>query len=159
MVNINISNLILAGTLVETITVIFVYFKKNQGKFIAKWYRSLRIGAFFMDILSAIAPVLLSIFLNNNIFIQSLIIIFIELLHDLTFGFFISKYKGKSPVLNIFKGYGNEGKFSILFYDQLILIATLIFYHLLNLLNFNIYIITLIGFILFYITLMFIYSF
>jgi hypothetical protein len=107
MVNINLTNLIVATTLVETITVIIVYFKKNQGKFIAKWYNNLRIGAFFMDVLSAIAPV---------------IIIFIELLHDLTFGYFISKYKGNSTVLNIFKGYGKEGKFYILFFDQLILI-------------------------------------
>ena len=112
-----------------------------------------------MDVLSAIAPVFLSLFLNNNIFIQGLIIIFIELLHDLTFGYFISKYKGKSTVLNIFKGYGKEGKFSILFYDQLILISTLIIYHLFNYFNINKLIITLIGFILFYIVLMFIYSF
>jgi len=159
MVNINLTNLIVATTLVETITVIIVYFKKNQGKFIAKWYNNLRIGAFFMDVLSAIAPVFLSLFLNNNIFIQGLIIIFIELLHDLTFGYFISKYKGNSTVLNIFKGYGKEGKFSILFYDQLILISTLIIYHLFNYFNINKQIITLIGFILFYIVLMFIYSF
>jgi hypothetical protein len=79
MVNINLTNLIVATTLVETITVIIVYFKKNQGKFIAKWYNNLRIGAFFMDVLSAIAPVFLSLFLNNNIFIQGLIILLVNI--------------------------------------------------------------------------------
>lgn len=159
MVKINLSYLLLAATLVETITVIIVYFKKNQGKFIAKWYNNFRIGAFFMDILSAMAPVLFALVINNNFIFQSLIIILVELAHDLTFGYFISKYKGKSEVLNVFKGYGKEGKISILFYDQLILISTLIFYYLFDYLKLDNNIYILIGFILFYITLMFIYSF
>lgn len=159
MTNINLTYLLLAATLVETITVIFVYFKKNQGKYIAKWYNNFRIGAFFMDVLSAMAPVLFALFMNNNFILQSFIIILIELAHDLTFGYFISKYKGKSKILNVFKGYGKEGKFSILFYDQLILISTLIFYYLFDYLKLNNYIYILTGFILFYIALMFIYSF
>ena len=159
MVNINLPNLLFYATFVETITVIYCYFKKNQGKFLVKWYNNLRIGAFLLDYLSIISPVLLSLFLNNNIFIQGIIIICIELIHDLIFGYFISKYTGNSTVLKIFKGYAKEGGYSILFYDQIILISILLIYHILNYFNINKQIITLIGFILFYIILIFIYSF
>ena len=159
MIDISLPNLLLAGTFVETLTVILVYFNNNKGKYITKWYNNLRIGAILLDILSAIVPVLFALLINNNFIIQSGIIILIELIHDITFGSFLIKYKGTSEVLNIFKGYAKKDGHKILFYDQIILISVLLFYYLLDYLNLNYKIISLIGFILLYITIMFVYSF
>ena len=67
MIDISLPNLLLAGTVVETLTVILVYFNNNKGKYITKWYNNLRIGAILLDILSAIVPVLFALLINNNL--------------------------------------------------------------------------------------------
>tara|TARA_B100001287_G_C22484051_1_gene435762 strand:- start:241 stop:714 length:474 start_codon:yes stop_codon:yes gene_type:complete len=156
--NISIIDIVVAAILVNTFVEFIILTFKRGGKYIREWYKNFKIGAYFMDIISAIIAVFLSTILTKNIKYQILLVIIIGLLHDSIFGYFVKNSGIKTGVINLFKNYANEVGVTILIVDAIMLVATLLFTYILRY-YLNREVTILIGFIVFYIGLLIIYSF
>jgi hypothetical protein len=159
MNNHSITTLIVAAILVENVVLFLLYFNKNSGKTIRQWYNQFTIGAYVMDITSAIIGAFLATLLTSSYYLQLLFVVLIGLIHDISFGLFLNSVNTKSSkVLEFFKSYAKEYGKKILFVDALILLSTLIVsnYLLKNLSN--AYIIFL-GLLFSYLGLLMVYSF
>jgi hypothetical protein len=127
MNNHSITTLIVAAILVENVVLFLLYFNKNSGKTIRQWYNQFTIGAYVMDITSAIIGAFLATLLTSSYYLQLLFVVLIGLIHDISFGLFLNSVNTKSSkVLEFFKSYAKEYGKKILFVDALILLSTLI---------------------------------
>jgi hypothetical protein len=159
MNNHSITTLIVAAILVENVVLFLLYFNKNSGKTIRQWYNQFTIGAYVMDITSAIIGAFLATLLTSSYYLQLLFVVLIGLIHDISFGLFLNSVNTKSSkVLEFFKSYAKEYGKKILFVDALILLSTLIVsnYLLKNLSNNNI---IFLGITFLYFGLLMVYSF
>jgi hypothetical protein len=159
MNNHTITTLIVAAILVENFVLYALYFNKNSGKTIRQWYNQFTIGAYVMDITSAIIGAFLATLLTSSYYLQLIFVILIGLIHDISFGLFLNSVNTKSSkVLNFFKSYAKEYGKQILFVDALILLSTLLVsnYLLKNLSNTNI---IFLGVTFLYFGLLMVYSF
>ena len=154
-----IVTLIVAAIIVENIVLYILFFSKKSGKSIRQWYNKFTIGAYTMDITSAIIGSFLSILLAPNFYMQLVYVVIIGLIHDTSFGLFLNSVNTKSSkVLEFFKDYSKEWGKKILIVDALILVSTLVVSnYLLNAFS-NTNIIFL-GVLTFYFGLLMVYSF
>lgn len=158
MQNHSILTLAVGAIIIDTIIACYLFITKKGGTYIKEWYKSFTIGAYIMDILSIIIGTYIATLFTSNLYKQLVIVILIGLIHDLTFGYFVSNTGIKSKIFNLFNNYAKELGIIILIVDALMLISTLIlsnFLHI-NLSNNNIYFL---GVLTFYIGLLIIYSF
>jgi len=126
MNNHSITTLIVAALIVEYFVLCALYFNKNSGKTIRQWYSQFTIGAYVMDVTSAIIGAFLATLLTSNYYMQLLFVVLIGLIHDISFGLFLNSVNTKSSkVLEFFKSYAKENGKIILFVDALILVSTL----------------------------------
>lgn len=122
----SIITLIIAAIIVENIVLYMLYFNKNSGKTIRQYYREFTIGAYSMDITSAIIGSYLAILLAPNFYMQLVYVVIIGLIHDTSFGLFLNSINTKSSkILQFFKDYAKEYGKKILIVDALILLSTL----------------------------------
>ena len=155
----SITTLIIAGIIVENIVLFMLFFNKNSGKTIRQYYREFTIGAYSMDITSAIIGSYLAILLAPNFYMQLVYVVIIGLIHDTSFGLFLNSINTKSSkILQFFKDYAKEYGKKILIVDALILLSTLLVSNFLYKTLSNTIIIFL-GILFTYIGLLFIYSF
>lgn len=159
MNNHSIITLIVAATIVDTITGYVLLFNKNSGKSIREWYRKFTIGAYAMDITSLIIGTYIATLLTSNFYMQLVCVIIIGLVHDISFAVFLNSINTKSSnVLEFFKIYAKEYGKQILVVDALMLVSTLLVSnYLLNNLSTNNVIF--LGVLFIYIGLLMIYSF
>ena len=155
----SITTLIIAGIIVENIVLYMLFFNKNSGKTIRQWYNQFTIGAYTMDITSAIIGSYLAILLTPNFYMQLVYVVIIGLIHDTSFGLFLNSINTKSSkVLQFFKDYAKEYGKKILLVDAAMLISTLfVSNYLLNTFS-NVNTIFL-GVVTFYFGLLMVYSF
>lgn len=159
MNNHNIVTLIVGAILVENIVLYMLYFNKKRGKTITQWYSQFTIGAYTMDITSAIIGTLLATLLTANYYLQFVYVIIIGLIHDTSFGLFLNSINTKtSKILEFYKDYAKEYGKKILLVDALILISTLFVSNVL-LKTFSNSVIIFLGLAFSYIGLLFVYSF
>jgi predicted secreted protein len=159
MINHNILTLVVGAIIVECFTLGLIYFTALTRKTIRQWYNEFTIGAYTMDIASAIIGVYLATLFTSNLYLQILYVVIIGLIHDISFGMFLNSINTKSSkVMEFFKKYAKEYGKKILFVDALILVSTLLVSNfLLNYLsNANI---AFLGVLFLYIGLLFVYSF
>jgi len=159
MINHNILTLVVGAIIVESIGLILIYFTALTRITIRQWYNEFTIGAYTMDIASAIIGVYLATLFTSNLYLQLLCVVIIGLIHDISFGMFLNSINTKSSkVMEFFKKYAKEYGKKILFVDALILVSTLLVSNfLLNYLsNANI---AFLGVLFLYIGLLFVYSF
>jgi hypothetical protein len=159
MSNHNILTLVVGAIIVECFTLGLIYFTALTRKTIRQWYNEFTIGAYTMDIASAIIGVYLATLLTSNLYLQILYVVIIGLIHDISFGMFLNSINTKSSkVMEFFKKYAKEYGKKILFVDALILVSTLLVSNLLlnYLSNANI---AFLGVLFLYIGLLFVYSF
>lgn len=94
------------------------------------WYDKFGLAAIFADVLSAVIGVLLALFLFPGIQGFPLVIaaIFIQILHDLFFYFAVicSVPLGQNEMIDVFKTYANEGGWTILLADAVIMTSTVV---------------------------------
>jgi hypothetical protein len=155
----SITTLIIAGIIVENIVLYIIYFYKKSGKTIRQYYREFTIGAYSMDITSAIIGSYLAILLAPNFYMQLVYVVIIGLIHDTSFGLFLNSINTKSSkILQFFKDYAKENGKTILIVDALILLSTLLVSNFLYKTLSNTIIIFL-GILFTYIGLLFVYSF
>ena len=91
------------------------------------WYDKFGLAAVSADVLSAVIGVLLAMFFFPTAFGINLVFasIFIQLLHDILFYFVIlSVPQGQNQMIDVFKAYANEGGWTILLADALIMTGT-----------------------------------
>jgi hypothetical protein len=123
----SIITLIVAAIIVENIVLYLLYFNKNSGKTIRQWYNKFTIGAYVMDITSAIIGAFLATLLTSSYYLQLFFVVLIGLIHDISFGLFLNSVNtNSSKVLDFFKSYAKEYGKQILVVDALILLSTLI---------------------------------
>ncbi len=155
----NITTLIVGAIIVENIVLYILYFKKKSGKTIRQWYNQFTIGAYTMDITSAIIGTLLATLITANYYLQFVYVIIIGLIHDTCFGLFLNSINTKtSKILEFYKDYAKEYGKKILLVDALILVSTLFVSNVL-LKTFSNSVIIFIGVLFSYIGLLFVYSF
>jgi len=155
----SIATLIIAGIIVENIVLFMLFFNKNSGKTIRQYYREFTIGAYSMDITSAIIGSYLAILLAPNFYMQLVYVVIIGLIHDTSFGLFLNSINTKSSkILQFFKDYAKEYGKKILIVDALILLSTLLVSNFLYK-TFSNTIIIFLGILFTYIGLLFVYSF
>jgi hypothetical protein len=155
----SIITLIIAAIIVENIVLYMLYFNKNSGKTIRQYYREFTIGAYSMDITSAIIGSYLAILLAPNFYMQLVYVVIIGLIHDTSFGLFLNSINTKSSkILQFFKDYAKEYGKKILIVDALILLSTLFLSNFLYK-TFSNTIIIFLGILFTYIGLLFVYSF
>jgi hypothetical protein len=155
----SIITLIIAAIIVENIVLYMLYFNKNSGKTIRQYYREFTIGAYSMDITSAIIGSYLAILLAPNFYMQLVYVVIIGLIHDTSFGLFLNSINTKSSkILQFFKDYAKEYGKKILIVDALILLSTLFVSNFLYK-TFSNTIIIFLGILFTYIGLLFVYSF
>jgi hypothetical protein len=118
------------------ITDLFVLLLLINGAMSAKilkiWYIKFGLGAFMADVLSLMIGFLIAhfiypfIFTKYNFFYFLVVIVGVQMTHDLLFGLFINQYKGKSEILNVFKKYASDLGVWILIGDAAMMILTTI---------------------------------
>lgn len=158
MTNHNILTLTVSAIIVDTVIGYYLLISKRGGKYIKEWYKSFTIGAYIMDIFSIVIGTYIATLFSNNLYKQLAIVVLVGLIHDLSFGYFVSKSNIKSKILDLFNNYAKELGITILIVDALMLVSTLILSNFLNQnLSFNT--ISFLGILTFYIGLLMIYSF
>ena len=103
-----------------------------KAKILKTWYIKFGLGAFMADVLSLMIGFLIAhfvypfIFTKYNFFYFLVVVVGVQMTHDLLFGLFINQYKGKSEILNVFKKYASDLGVWILIGDAVMMILTTI---------------------------------
>ena len=129
---------LLNAALLTDLVVITLLLTTFTSKTLSQWYREFGIGAVLADVLVLVLVVWLAHFLyQGNLFIVAGIAVAIQLTHDVLFGVFIQQYQGKSPILNVFKGYAKEHGANILIADAMMILSTVLFERIFSMFNYN----------------------
>ena len=144
---------------ISTVPGSVVLFNKKSGQTIRQWYSEFTIGAYAMDITSLTFGTYIATLLTSNFYMQLVYVVFIGLIHDISFALFLNSVNTKSSkVLEFFKSYAKENGKKILLIDALMLVSTLFISNFLYNTFSNANIIFL-GVITFYFGLLMVYSF
>ena len=130
---------LLNAALFTDLIVIALLLTTFSSNTLTQWYRQFGIGAVIADVLVLVLVVWLAHFLyQGNIFVVACIAVGIQLIHDTLFGIFIQHYHGKSPILNVFKGYSKEHGTNILIADAMMILSTVFFERVFSTFNYEI---------------------
>ncbi len=131
MPKISVASLLVSGMFVDTVIGYYLLLTGKGGVYIRQWYSSMTVGAYLMDIFSLVIGTYVATLVTDSLPLQVIISMIIGVIHDVAFGSYVNKYEGPSPVLNLFKKYGDELGKTILVVDALMLAVTIILAHLL----------------------------
>ena len=121
-----IVTLAVGAIIVDTIIGYIILFNKKSGQTIREWYNKFTIGAYAMDITSLVIGTYIATLLTSNFYMQLVYVIFIGLIHDISFAIFLNSVNTKgSKILQFYKDYAKEYGKKILLVDALMLISTL----------------------------------
>ena len=93
---------LLNAALLTDLIVIFLSFNLLKTPALTLWYREFGIGAVLADVLILVLGVLIASFLYPYLFSKYYLFYFIgvvlmvQLIHDVLFGFFVQRYQGNS---------------------------------------------------------------
>lgn len=125
--------IITAALIIDMIVLFRIVFGYINMASINKWYNNFGFLAVIADVLSIVIGIILARFLYPFIFTKYSLIQFlfltcaIQIIHDLSFAaFFNSIPRNKSAILDVFKDYGKEGGFQILFVDAIMMMTTIL---------------------------------
>ena len=158
MSNLSLTTLTVSAIIVDTVIGYYLLISKRGGRYIKEWYKTFTIGAYTMDVLSIVIGTYIATSLTNDVYKQLLFVIIVGLIHDISFGVFLSKTNVKSTVLDLFRNYANELGTTILIVDAFMLVSTILLAHFLKS-NLSITNISYLGIVTLYIGLLMIYSF
>jgi len=155
---------ILNGVIItDLIVIVLCLMGAIPSKVLRQWYKEYTLSAVITDVLIIVIVIILARFLYSMIFKKYslftflLLVVFIQIIHDIFFYFFvISVPRGWSRILDTFKDYGRESGFKAILSDSLMMISSVIIACYLKSLSLNTNIIVLISVI--YLVPYFIYS-
>ena len=158
MSNLSLTTLTVSAIIVDTVIGYYLLISKRGGRYIKEWYKTFTIGAYTMDVLSIVIGTYIATSLTNDVYKQLLFVIIVGLIHDISFGVFLTKTNVKSSVLDLFRNYANELGTTILIVDAFMLVSTILLAYFLKS-NLSITNISYLGIVTLYIGLLMIYSF
>jgi len=134
-------SLLLGGVVAELATLFLLYQTGRGGKAVRTWYKRYGVGAYAIDILSAVfcvcvaREIVLSLLKKKEddpsfFLLLCSVSVAIQMAHDLLFGAWLRGYEGDSPILLLFKEYASEVGATILVADALIILCTCLVFHL-----------------------------
>ena len=101
-----------------------------QSSTLKVWYRKFGLAAFLSDTLILVIGYLIAnfiyplLFTKYNLLYFLGVVVLVQLTHDLLFGFFVSRFKGKSEFITVFKNYIKEVGPVILAADAAMVLST-----------------------------------
>ena len=124
-----------------------------------KWYVKFGLGAYLADVLALMIGFLIAhfiypfLFKKYNFIYFLILVVIVQLIHDILFGLFLQQYKGNSEIFKVFQEYAKEVGYVILAGDAAMILSTAILYKLLESYN-N----TVLAIVLLYVSPYFLYS-
>jgi len=135
---------LIIGTLITDMVVMILFLQGIfKSKYLVEWYRKFGLGAVLADVTVIMLVIIIAYFIYPFIFTKFNLIsfiflaVFIQIIHDLLFGYFISYSDSKSPILTIFKLYAKEHGFYIILTDSLLIISSILIMFLMKKLSTN----------------------
>ncbi len=128
----NFLSLLNAALATDLIVITLALMGCINGKALTLWYKKFTLGAVITDVLILVIGFIIAYYIYKyffktyNIFLFILIVIIVQMIHDSLFGLFVSNYKGKSEIMNVFKMYIKEINYKILLVDASMLISTVL---------------------------------
>lgn len=139
--NINDYLNILNGCIIADLIIISLLFNKFfTTKYLTLWYKKYQLSAIIADVLILVIGIIIARYLYKyffsswNIFYFLILVLIIQIIHDLLFYIYFSSIKrGKSQILDFFKDYADEVGYGAIIGDSfMIIIATLLSSYLAN---------------------------
>ena len=116
-----------SALVVDTATAGLLQVTGVGGERVREWYRTLRIGAYSMDVLSLVIGAYVAMRLApHSLWMQLGVVVAIQMAHDLAFGAFVQSSAAKGPLFALFRRYANEHGFNILWVDAMMVVATVL---------------------------------
>ena len=111
---------------VDTGTALILQATGAGGERVREWYRTLRVGAYAMDVLSLVIGVYVATRAADGIWAQMAIAVGVQMAHDLAFGAFVRSDAARGPLFGLFRRYADEVGASILWADAAMMVATVL---------------------------------
>ena len=122
------------------------------SKVLRQWYKDYTLSAVIADVLIIVIGIIIARFLYSMIFNKYslftflLLVVFIQIIHDLLFYYFVTSVpRGWSRILDTFKDYGKESGFKAILSDSLMMISSVLIACYLKSLSLNMNLIILIS--------------
>jgi uncharacterized protein YacL len=128
-----------SAIITDLIVILMLEQKYIKSKILKEWYTKFHLGAFIADVLSIIIGVVIARFIYTsfglkwNILLFIIVVVFVQLTHDLLFAKLFYSFPRKiSSILDVFKDYANELGTRILLADAQMVTVTVILGSLLS---------------------------
>lgn len=126
----DITSIVTAALMVDTATAALLYASGTGGEKVREWYRTLRVGAYAMDVLSLVIGAYVAMRVApSSLWKQLVLVVAIQMAHDVLFGLFVNSKHAKGPLMALFRQYASEMGASILWADAAMMIATVLVAH------------------------------
>jgi hypothetical protein len=128
----NFISLLNAAILTDLLVIILALVGYIQSKTLTIWYKKFGLGAVLADVLILVIGFIITfyvyklLFKEYNILFFIILIVVLQLIHDVLFALLINNYKGESEFINVFKAYASEMKYKILVADACMMISTVL---------------------------------
>lgn len=119
-----LASIVVSAMVVELVTNILIL--RFKGKAVREWYRTFRVGAAAIDVLSIVIAVFLADKYGKTPMQKVCLLLAIQLVHDISMGVVLQKIpSGQSTLFDMWKRYAAEVGSFILLVDALMLLCTL----------------------------------
>lgn len=123
----DITTIVASALIVDTTTAGILQASGMGGKKVREWYRTLRVGAYAMDVLSLVIGAYVAMrAVPHSLGKQLALVVAIQMTHDVLFGMFVQSRHAKGPLMTLFKQYASEMGAHILWADAAMMIATVL---------------------------------
>ena len=120
-----VADIVTAALLVDSATAALVYKTGMGGQRIREWYRTLRVGAYAMDVLSLVIGAYVAMRIApESLWLQIAAVVAVQLAHDVAFGAVVRSRAAKGPLMRLCRDYADENGAHILWVDALMLVFT-----------------------------------
>lgn len=119
-------DVVVGALVVDTGTAALLQFTGAGGQRVREWYRTLRVGAYAMDVLSLVIGVSVAMRAADGVWAQLVVAVGVQMAHDLAFGAFVRSDAARGPLFGLFRRYADEMGASILWADAAMMVATVL---------------------------------
>lgn len=126
-------HLVLSALIIDSVVNAYLLFSGRGGVSIREWYRKFATSAMVMDVASLIIPTFVAIRMSDRLAVQLLVILSIQLCHDLFMAWLVSNVElRQGTVLELWSRYGKELGATILMVDACMLLGTLLLHRIIE---------------------------
>lgn len=116
-----------AALVVDTATAGLLQLSGAGGARVREWYRTLRGGAYAMDVLSLVVGAYVAMrAAPDALWAQLAAVVAVQMAHDLAFGAFVRSKAARGPLMGLFRRYAEEMGASVLWADALMCVSTVL---------------------------------